>query len=422
MVKSELEVEMVKQVSERGLNWFQDARFGMFIHWGLYALIGRGEWVMHHESIPVTEYEALVEDFNPVNFDADAWVELASEAGQKYIVITSRHHDGFSMYDTGLSSYKVTNSPFKRDPIEELAAACDRNGEVKLGFYVSLLDWHHPAYRFRQESGLAWSDYLGFLHGQVREVCTRFGELACIWFDGDWPDAELDEDNAYFEAGGPFEYQRLYDIVHTLQPHAVVHNNRHAEPLPGEDVQGFEQDLPGENTAGFNTREIYPLPLETCLTINDNWGYHAEDLNHKSTKHLVHLLARTASVGSNLLLNVGPTLLGEIQPEQQGRLREMGAWLKDHGESVYRTRAGAIPQDPGYVCTRKGDTHYIHVLDYVSDCVVVQGVPDGVIDTSLVCDGTQVKSERRNGEVVLILPPDQRDSFDTVVALVVEDY
>ena len=176
-----------KPISAKGMEWFLDSRFGMFIHWGLYSLIARGEWVMHNESIPVEAYEPLVPQFNPVRFNADEWVSIAADAGQKYMVITSRHHDGFSMYDTALSEYKVTNTPFGRDPLAELADACARRSDVKLGFYSSLLDWHHPAYRFRQQSGLAWADYIGFLHGQVRELCTNFGEIACVWFDGDWP-------------------------------------------------------------------------------------------------------------------------------------------------------------------------------------------------------------------------------------------
>jgi alpha-L-fucosidase len=204
---------LVKSASPNGINWFQDAKFGMFIHWGLYSLLGRGEWVMHWEQIPPAEYEQLVSQFNPINFDAAQWVDLAAEAGQKYMVITSRHHDGFSMYDTALSEYKVTHTSFKRDPIAELAEACAINGQVKLGFYVSLLDWHHPAYRFRAESGLAWEDYLNFLNGQVRELCTNFGEVCCFWFDGDWPRQDLNESDAYFEAGGSFEYEQLYGII-----------------------------------------------------------------------------------------------------------------------------------------------------------------------------------------------------------------
>ena len=196
---------------------YRDWRFGMFIHWGLYSLLGTQEWAMFTDKIAVPDYERLAPQFHAPKFNADEWVAIAADAGQKFITITSRHHDGFSMYDTALSDYKVTNTPFRRDPIAELAEACARHG-VKLGFYVSLLDWHHPAYRFRAESGLAWADYLGFLHGQVRELCTQYGDIAAVWFDGDWPRHAIDDSNRYFLPGGPFEYEKLYDMIHTLRP------------------------------------------------------------------------------------------------------------------------------------------------------------------------------------------------------------
>ncbi len=408
---------MTQQVSERGLKWFQDVRFGMFIHWGLYSIVAKQEWVMHADRIPVSEYEKLVAQFNPTRFNADEWVSIAADAGQKYMVITSRHHDGFSMYDTALSDYKVTKTPFGRDPLHELADACAKRNDVKLGFYNSLLDWHHPAYRFRAESGLAWSDYVGFLHGQVRELCTNFGEIACIWFDGDWPRHALDESNAYFAAGGSFEYDKLYGMIHTLQPDAVVINNRHDKPLPGEDIQGFEQDLPGINSAGFNATTIFDLPLEVCMTINDHWGYSADDVNVKSTAHLVHLLVRSASVGANYLLNVGPTALGEILPVHAKRLHGVGDWLKINGESVYGTRAGSIPPASTVVTTRKDNVQYVHVLDYTSDYVTLSGVPDTVKQAHLLHNGTPVETERLDNKLVLLVTEEQRDPIDTVVVL-----
>lgn len=405
-----------KQASPHGLKWFQDAKFGMFIHWGLYSIPAKQEWIMHIDRIPVPEYEKLVPQFNPTKFNADEWVSIAADAGQKYMVITSRHHDGFSMYDTALSDYKVTNTPFQRDPIHELANACAKRRDVKLGLYSSLLDWHHPAYRFRKESGLAWSDYIAFLHGQVRELCTNFGEIACVWFDGDWPHHTMDESNAYFAAGGSFEYDKLYDMIHTLQPDAVVHNNRHEQPLPGEDVQGFEQDLPGENTAGFNPSTVYDMVLEVCMTINDHWGYSADDENNKSTCTLIHKLVRSAAYGGNYLLNVGPTPQGEILPVHAQRLREVGAWLSKHGESVYGTRKGAIAGTADMVSSRNGDTHYVHLLNYVSDCVSVT-LPKGVSASSALLDGTEVSSKQIDNKLTLAIPANKRDAFDTVLKI-----
>jgi len=396
---------------------FLDNRFGMFIHWGLYSLLGRGEWVMHVEQIPPAEYKQLAPRFNPGRFNADEWVAIAADAGQRYMVITSRHHDGFSMYDTALSEYKVTNTPFKRDPINELATACARRRDVKLGFYSSLLDWQHPAYRFRDESGLAWSDYLDFLHGQVRELCTQFGEIASIWFDGDWPLQALDDQTVYFKPGGSFEYEKLYGMIHDLQPNAVISNNRHAEPLPGEDIQEFEQDLPGMNTAGFNTATVSGIPLEACMTINGNWGFHQDDHNHKTSRHLVHLLVRCAGMGANLLLNVGPTPDGEILPVHAQRLAVVGRWLQQHGDSVYRTRAGIIPPAPGIVSTRRGHVHYVHVLDTPTDCITLQHVPDAVTQARLLCGGTPLIMQRQESSTVIVVPDELRDPFDTVLEL-----
>jgi alpha-L-fucosidase len=406
---------MAKQASAKGLRWYQDVRFGMFIHWGPSAVPARHDWIMAAESISVPEYEKFAAQFNPTKFNADEWVSIAADAGQKYMVFTSRHHDGFSMYDTALSDYKVTNTPFGRDPARELADAAARRGDIKLGFYSSVLDWHHPAYRFRQESGLAWSDYLEFLHGQARELCTNYGEIACMWFDGDWPRHPLPPEHAYFAAGGSFEYEKLYDMIHTLQPDAVVLNNRHDEPLPGEDVQGFEQDLPGMNTAGFNPTTVYSFPLEVCMTINDHWFYIAGSRNHKSTRQLVHYLARSASAGANYLLNVGPTAEGEILPAHIERLRGVGKWLRIFGESIYGTRAGTIAPSAVAVSTRKGDTHYVHILENVSDYVVLDDVP--VQRARLLSNGLPVEMQRKDGKLILIVPDGQRDPLDTVVAL-----
>ena len=409
---------MTKTASEQGLRWFQDVRFGMFIHWGPSALPARHDWLMHAERISPADYEKISAQFNPSKFNADEWVSIAADAGQKYIVFTSRHHDGFSMYDTALSDYKVTTfSAFRRDPVQELADAVAKRSDIKLGFYNSLLDWHHPAYRSRQESGLAWSDYLEFLHGQVRELCTNFGEIACMWFDGDWPRHKFTPEESYFVPGGSFEYDKLYDMIHTLQPHAVIINNRHDLPLPGEDIQGFEQDLPGANTTGFNLTTISNYPLEVCMTINDHWFHIAGSTNYKSTKSLIGNLVRGASVGANYLLNVGPNAEGEIMPLHASRLRAMGQWLNANSESVYGTRAGAIPADVGVVSTRKGDTHYVHILENVSDWVRLSGVPDSITSARLLRDGAPVELTRNGDQVILNVPDERRYPFDTVVVL-----
>jgi len=411
----------VKQASEKGLKWFQDIRFGMFIHWGPTAVAPRNDWLMHAERIPPAEYEKIAARLNPTKFNAEEWVSIAADAGQKYIVPTTKHHDGFSMYDTALSDYKITTfTPFKRDPIRELADAVAKRSDIKLGFYNSLLDWHHPAYRFRKESGLAWSDYIAFLHGQVRELCTDYGDVASIWFDGDWPNHVYDETDSYFlpPEGESYEYDKLYDMIHRLQPDAVIINNRHADPiLPGEDVQGFEQDLPGLNTTGFNSPTISNNPLEVCMTINNHWFHIAGSVNYKSTKQLISNLVRSASAGANYLLNVGPLETGEIVPTHVSRLRGIGAWLKENGESIYGTRAGVISPTAVSVSTRKGDTHYVHVLDYISDSVMLTGVPETVTEAHLLKGGASLPIERRDDKFIVTIPEAGRDPMDTVVVL-----
>jgi alpha-L-fucosidase len=396
------------------MEWFRDARFGMFITWGLYSLLGRGEWAMHWDRIPAAEYEQLAGRFNPVRFNPREWVSLAADAGQRYIVITSRHHDGFSMYDTALSDYKVTNTPFRRDPLEELANAAARRSDVKLGFYVSLLDWWHPAYRNRGESGLAWGDYVGFLHGQVRELCSNYGRICCIWLDGDWPGHDLVRDNPHFAPGGSFEYEALYRSIHVMQPDAYVLNNRHVEPLRGEDVQGFEQDLPGENTTGWNPTTVYDLALEVCMTINDNWGFHADDDNHKSTRTLLRHLLTAAAQDSNYLLDVNVNGLGEVVPVHVERLREIGAWLRANGEGFYGTRKGCI-NSPSGVSTQRGDIHYLYALGYETDRVYLDALPASVTRASLLVDGAPLQIRNENERLFVTVAAPLRDPFATVV-------
>jgi alpha-L-fucosidase len=206
-------------------------------------------------------------------------------------------------------------------------------------------------------------------------------------------------------------------MIHTLQPDAVVMNNRHAKPLPGEDVQGFEQDLPGMNTAGFNATTVYDSPLEVCLTMNDHWGYSRDDHNHKSTRHLVHVLARSASAGANLLLNVGPTPDGEIPALHALRLRQIGSWLKLNGASIGDTRRGVIPMTATTVSTRLDGTHYIHVLDYVSDCVALQGVPESATSARLLRDNTPLAVKRQGNKTLISVPPEAYDPYDTVIVI-----
>ena len=274
--------------------WFQDAKLGLFVHWGVYSLLGKGEWVMEHDKLPIGEYAKLPARFNPARFDAESWVKLAKGAGARYITVTGKHHDGFCLFDSKLTDYDVVDAtPYHADPLKALADAC-RQQEIKLFFYYSLLDWHHPDYfplgktGNRRAGGRGeWKRYVAYYQGQVRELCTNYGEIGGIWFDGWWdrPDADWDL------AG-------TYRMIHELQPDALVGNNHHAAPIPGEDFQVFEQDLPGDNAAGFNTAGVATdLPLETCLTINDSWGYNAADIHYKTTEQLIRALVGAAGAG-----------------------------------------------------------------------------------------------------------------------------
>ncbi|PWT71838.1 MAG: alpha-L-fucosidase, partial [Proteobacteria bacterium] len=283
--------------------WFQDAKFGMFIHWGVYSVLANGEWVMETRPLTVAQYEKLPAQFNPQKFDAASWVALAKAAGMRYITITSRHHDGFSMFDTKANDYNIVKAtPYGRDPLKQLADECHRQG-IKLFFYYSQLDWHNPDYfprgmtghhTGRPESG-DWNRYLDFMNSQLRELLTNYGELGGIWFDGMWDKPDAD-----------WKLDRTYSLIHQLQPAALIIPNHHKKPFPGEDVQTFEKDFPGANTTGFGGAPVSQLPLEMSETMNQSWGFNISDSNYKSRRDLIRYMVKAAGNNSNFLLNVGP--------------------------------------------------------------------------------------------------------------------
>src|SRR5262245_48893062 len=252
--------------------WFQDAKFGLFVHWGVYSVLGDGEWVMNNRKMPISDYEKLPAQFNPTEFDPAEWVALAKAAGMKYITITSRHHDGFAMFDSKVSDWNIVErTPYARDPLKMLADECHRQG-IKLFFYYSQLDWHHPDYYPRGKTAIDrgpwdngrpdrgnWNAYLDdYMDGQLRELLTNYGPVGGIWFDGMWDKPDAD-----------WHLEKTYSLIHQLQPAALIIPNHHQTPKPGEDVQTFERDLPGRNTAGFNTTYISDqLPLEMSNTLN----------------------------------------------------------------------------------------------------------------------------------------------------------
>jgi len=395
--------------------WYQDAAFGMFIHWGVYSQLGQGEWVMQNRDIPVPTYEWLASAFNPVKFDAAQWVATAKAAGMKYITITSRHHDGFSMFATNASRYNIVDwTPFKRDVMQELAEECRRQG-LKLFFYYSQLDWHHPDYFPRGGTGRRtgrpeagdWNRYLDFMDAQLTELLTNYGPIGGIWFDGMWdkPDAE-------------WRLDQTYALIHRLQPSALIIPNHHKAPLPGEDVQTFEQDLPGANTAGFNTSHIGELPLETSLTMNNSWGFNITDTRFKSVKELVGFLVRAAGNGANLLLNIGPRPDGTIQPEAVERLQALGQWTSTYGASIYGTRKGPVPPRSWGATTQRGDTVFVHVLDWRDPQLSLPPLGRRVERAAELVSGGPVAFEQGATGVTLVLPTASGDVVDRVIRLV----
>ena len=395
--------------------WFQNARFGLFVHWGVYSVLGDGEWVMNNRKIPIADYEKLPAQFNPVMFDPVEWVALAKAAGMKYITITSKHHDGFAMFDSKISDYDIVDrTPYKKDVLKALADECHKQG-IKLFFYYSQLDWHHPDYFPRGRTGRDaerpehgnWPRYLDYMNAQLRELLTNYGEIGGIWFDGWWdrPDAD-------------WQLDRTYALIHELQPQALIGANHHRRPFPGEDFQMFEKDLPGGRTAEFNKdSEIGDLPLETCETMNGAWGFNITDRKYKSTRDLIRYLVKAAGSNGNFLLNVGPMPNGRIQPEFETRLREIGAWLAKNGDAIYGTRGGPIPAHAWGVTTKKGNRVYVHVLDWQDPALLLPPLPGKIRSARFLASGRAADVREQDFGVVLTVPRDALDPIDTIIVL-----
>ncbi|MBI2537902.1 MAG: alpha-L-fucosidase [Gemmatimonadetes bacterium] len=394
--------------------WFQDAKFGLFIHWGPSSLLMDGEWVMHDRGIRIEDYEQIAQWFNPVRFDPAEWVALARSAGARYITLITKHHDGFALFDSEVSDWDIMDrTPYRQDVVRMLAEECRRQ-DLKLFLYYSQLDWHHPDYyprgvtgrtAGRPESG-EWPRYLDYLDAQLRELLTKYGEIGGIWFDGMWDQPETD-----------WRLERTYRMIHDLQPAALVGSNHHRLPYAGEDFQMFEKDLPGANTAGWNTTDIGALPLETSQTINDSWGFRLHDGNHKSVRRLIRELVGAAGRNANFLLNVGPMPDGRIQPEFVERLLGVGRWLADHGEAIYGTRGGPIPPRPWGVTTQRGDQVYVHVLDWSDPELALPPLGRRVRAARLLGGGTRVSFREHATGLVLTLPARAPDEIDQVVVL-----
>lgn len=395
--------------------WLQDSKFGMFIHWGVYSVLGDGEWVMNNQKIDKETYQKLPAFFNPEKFDPKAWVALAKAAGMKYITITSKHHDGFAMYDSKLTDWDIVDrTPYKKDVIKMLAEECKKQG-IKLFFYHSQLDWYQENYYPRGNTGQSagrpekgdWYKYLDYMDGQLTELLTNYGEIGGIWFDGFWDKKDAD-----------WRLDKTYSLIHKLQPACLIGSNHHLATFPGEDFQMFEKDLPGQKTTGFNPdQKIGELPFETCETMNTSWGFNLQDKNYKSTKSLIQYLVKSAGYNSNFLLNIGPMPDGTVQPEFVKTLKEIGTWMDKYGETIYGTRGGPVTPRAWGVTTQKGNKVYVHLLNAEDYTLLIPDFGKKVKNITLYATGDKLKFKQDAYGITISTPASILDETDTVLVI-----
>ena len=339
--------------------WWREARFGMFIHFGLYSVLGGewggktnyGEWIRNNAKIPIDEYEKMLGRFNPVEFNANRIAKMAADAGMKYLVITTKHHDGFCLWPTKQTEWCVRNTPYRKDIMRAVADACRAHG-VKPCWYHSIMDWHHPDYlprrdwekEMRPENGARFDRFVTYLHAEVEELMTQYGEMGVMWFDGEWESTWSQELGA-----------ALLEHCHTLSPNTLVNSRVSKQP-----ANGLEAKLSKPALGDFGTPEqkipdrgLPGVDWESCITMNQNWGYNKADKDFKPLPKLVELLIETSSKGGNLLLNIGPTGTGAVPTESVDRLAGLHAWMKVHGEAIHGTEASPFEGAP-FRATRKG--------------------------------------------------------------------
>ena len=381
---------------ERRLKWFREARFGMFIHWGLYTQLGRHEWAMNRERIPVEEYEKLAATWKPKPNAPRAWAKLAKQAGMRYMVMTTKHHEGFCLFDTKLTDYSAVKCGPGRDLVAEYVEACRAEG-LRVGFYYSLMDWHHPDGVLCVKDEAARRRFVDYTHGLVRELCTNYGKIDILWYDCPLP----------LEAEG-WESAKMNAMVRILQPDIII-NNRSKLP---EDFGTPEQHIKAEEGG---------RAWEACMTLNDSWGYTPIDTNFKSAWHVVSMLRQVAAGGGNLLLNMGPPPDGGVLPIYKKVLGEAGKWLEQYGPSVYGA-TDPMEQDWGITgaFTRKGNKVYFHCNRWPGTELAIGGLTNKVLEARLM-GGPKVEFTQTKDRLVLRgLPAKAPNPLATVIELKVE--
>jgi alpha-L-fucosidase len=377
---------------ERRMKWWHEARFGMFIHWGLYSQLGRHEWVMENEGIPVAEYEQLAKQFKPKPNAARDWARLAKQAGQKYMVMTTKHHEGFCHFDSKLTNYCAPKQGPGRDLVKEYVEAARAEG-MRVGFYYSLMDWHHPDGARCATDEAARRRFVDYIHGQIHELLSNYGKIDVLWYDVSWP----------LDAAG-WESEKMNAMVFQLQPEIIV-NNRNK--LDG-DFSTPEQTITADNKHAW----------ESCMTMNDSWGYHRADDNWKSPKTVVRNLVTCAHDTGNYLLNIGPKPDGSIPEESVGILTKVGGWMQRNGPTIYQSEK-CQPRRSNYASfSRKGNTLYMHVYFWPGSTVALGGLRNKVQSAKLVASGRDVKFEQDDFRVRFVgLPEKAPDDPVTTIAI-----
>ena len=404
-VTAQLKAETAEQKSKR-MEWWTDARFGMFIHWGLYALPARHEWVKNAERMTNEQYQKYFEEFNPDLYNPKEWARMAKEAGMKYVVLTAKHHEGFCQFDSKFTDYKSTNTPFGRDVVREYVDALRAEG-LKVGFYYSLIDWHHPDYTIdqvhpqRQESDSAYarlnkgrdmSKYREYLKNQVRELLTNYGEISVIWFDFSFP-------GKHGKGHDDWGSEDLLKMVRTLQPGIIIDDRL---DLKDKDY-GWDFESPEQYKVDkWPERNGKKVAWETCQTFSGSWGYYRDENTWKSTTQLLELLIESVSKGGNLLLNVGPTGRGVFDFRAQDRLKAMGEWMKYNNRSIYNcTEAPAefiAPPNTLLTYNPKTKRLYVHLLSYPMGRLVLKNMSDKVKYIQFLHDASEIKFNKGDRE------------------------